>query len=184
MRYFIVRDANGAIIDTRSSQSRVYSHYVQDGPYGPGYTSRRDLAVKKSAGTKPILDVTEITAAEYRALTVVKNEAVEKLRQDVERAEASLASAEKDFAKAAAFEAASRGFERRLLVPEYSLTNAAQEQMFVPAEHSYNGKAYWAWSGNYENDARRCEGWVFSCQKKLANYRKRLAAASRKAAKA
>ena len=170
--YLIARDATGKIVAKRSTTRTGYQFATSKGTFH----ARRDL-VPVGAVAYP---VEEISAAEFRALSMKKTDSVEALTRKVESARASLQQSEESLA---------RNVERLHAVeageiPTETRTYDAYTPPRTVVGFVFPGEDWICTLDTLQRNVASSRHWLERSRKTLTNYEKRLAAAQRKAAKA
>lgn len=171
--YLIAKNEAGQLVAKRASLSRHYAYATARGTFH----SRLDLV---PAGQKAY-KVEEISAAEYRALVKAVTDAPDRLRDRLAKAEKSVAHYTARIARA----------EARARVDVSSLPRRERAVEWSPGrtivELEHEGEWHPAWTFEADriaDDIRTARHWLKEAERSVANTRKRLAAAERKAAKA
>lgn len=170
--YLIAKDEAGAIIATRASQSRPFAFATRQGTFH----SRRDLV---PAGQKAY-PVEQISGPEFRALTRAKTEAPDLLRKKLAGAEKGLAGNRQTLAK----------LEHMASLDATLLPSRTVEVTAYRPDHPSRFQVECLYEGEWVRDyiikqapenADRFRRYVAESETRVANLRKRLAAAERRA---
>jgi hypothetical protein len=169
-QYLIAKDTDGKVVAKRATLGH---HSYKFATRSGSFHTRRDLV---PAGVTAF-PVQEISAAEYRALVRAKTEDVARLRQAVANAER----------KAASYPPWIAELELLASLDPATLPTRVVDNGSYPPLTQYQVGDVWHLIYSFERAAENLASvrrWQAEADKTLANYRKRLAAAERKAAKA
>lgn len=172
--YLIAKNEAGQIVAKRASQSRPYDFATARGTFH----SRLDLV---PAGQKAY-KVEQITAAEFRALSMAQTDTVDRLRELVEKAQNWVEGSERAVARDAERLRAAEAGEIPLGTRTYTAYNPPKVvEGFMFSDDFSHGHPVRLES--LKSNLRSSEHNLRLAQTRLANSRKRLATAERKAAK-